>query len=106
MAIAVDLMGGEIDAEALLLLCHPFGQRPCGGGRHPDRHDIRLAAEQAALSADARVGGAGGMGEDRLRGCVPSGSIGGDRIAGAAATQAFALSVAEAARFDPLVEVV
>src|SRR3546814_9864041 len=46
------------------------------------------------------------MGEDRLRGRVHAGAIGGDRIEGAAATQAFDLSAVEVARIDPIGEVV
>ena len=68
VALGVDRVGGEIEAERVALGGHALGQGPAGVGRKADRRDrVRAAAaEQAVLAAGPLVVGRGGMGEDGL----------------------------------------
>src|SRR5688572_13507254 len=82
MALLVDRMGREIETEGVALGRHPLGQRPTGVARQANRSDpgVAGAAEQAALPARALVGGAGGMGKDRLGGGIERGTIGRETV--------------------------
>ena len=68
MALRIDRVGGEIEAERVALRRHPLGQRPRRVARQADRGDLR--AHRRRTVPPARWSrwscGAGGMGEDRL----------------------------------------
>ena len=67
MALGIDRVGREIEAEGLALGGHALGQvqrRRAAGGSAASL--LGPAAEQAMLAAGALVVRRGGMGEDRL----------------------------------------
>ena len=74
--------------------------------RQADRRGFgRLVAEQAALPAGPLVGGAGGVGEDRLGGGEHRGPLGLDAVERAGAGEAFELAAVEQPRIDPRGEI-
>ena len=63
-------------------------------------------AEQPALPARPLVGGAGGVGEDRLGGGEQRGAIGREAVERTGGGEAFDLAAVEQPRVDPLGEIV
>ena len=108
VALAVDRMGREIEAEGVALGGHPLGQRPVRVARQADRRDpgVGRAAEQAVLAAGALVVRRGGVGEDGLGRGVDRGAIGLERVERARGGEAFELAAVEQLGIDPRGEIV
>ena len=107
MRVAVDRVGGEIEAERLFLLLHALGQRPARGEWQLDRGFRRiLAAEQAALPADLGILDAGSSGEQGFGHGEDAGAVGVHAIEGPGPGQPFELALVEQAWIDAVREII
>ena len=107
MAVAVDRMGREIEAERFLLGGHALRQGP---GRVATGIRIGTTFDSPPPNRPpcplvARVGGAGGVGEDGLGRGEHRRPVGVERVERAAAGEALDLAAVEQARIDPLGEI-
>jgi hypothetical protein len=107
VAVAVDRVGGEVEAERFLLGRHALRQRPGRGDRASGsaRHCFRRRRTDRPARF-ARVGGAGGMGEDRLGGSEHAARLGAIPSKARRRRKALELAAVEQARIDPFGEIV